>query len=333
MSVTIVVGGQIGSEGKGKIISYLSKENDVVVRSGGPNAGHTVCNEEGTHIFHMLPCGIFNKCKLLLSAATMIDVEILIKEIDEYGIMPERLYIDKYATIIEKRHKDYEKEMYNNKLSTGSGIGYATSERVIRKENLRFVKDIEELNEYCSDVWRIVNDSYDQNKNILIEGTQGMDLSLYHGSYPYVTSRDVSPGTLLGEVGLSSKSVDKIVMVLRTFPIRSCRGPLGNEVTWEKINSIRGSKCEPEVSTVTKRIRRVGEFDFEKVKKAIRICRPDYIALTFVDYINGNDYKVNSYDDLSIETKEFIEKLEKELETPVLLIGTGPSIDDIIDLR
>ena len=37
MSVTIVVGGQIGSEGKGKIISYLSKENDVVVRSGGPN--------------------------------------------------------------------------------------------------------------------------------------------------------------------------------------------------------------------------------------------------------------------------------------------------------
>lgn len=98
-----------------------------------------------------------------------------------------------------------------------------------------------------------------------------------------------------------------IVMVLRTYPIRSCNGPLGQEISWEEVKG----KCQPEMSTVTKRIRRIGLFDYDKAKKAVRLCRPDYIALTFVDYINPSDYQITQYEELSDEAKDFVTTIRK----------------------
>lgn len=44
MSVTIVFGGQFGSEGKGKVAHYFAKKEkaDYCIRVGGSNSGHTV---------------------------------------------------------------------------------------------------------------------------------------------------------------------------------------------------------------------------------------------------------------------------------------------------
>ncbi|MCL2221919.1 MAG: adenylosuccinate synthetase [Oscillospiraceae bacterium] len=332
MSVDIIVGGQAGSEGKGKVISYLAGDYDIIVRSGGANAGHTIYHNGERHVFHMLPCGIFSPCKLMLGVNTYIDHSVLVNEITKYGINTERLFIDYYATIIDDRHKNYEKEMREDKMSTGSGVGMASSERIIRKKGLKFAKDVPELIPYCANVWELLNDSYDNNGKILVEGTQGMDLSLLHGSYPYVTSRDMSPGTLLGEVGLSPKTSRNTIMVLRTFPIRSCNGPLQNEISWNDVSKMRNMTVE-EVSTVTKRVRRVGMFDFKQVGKAIKICRPNQLAITFVDYINSDDCGVKTLDNLSVESRTFIDRIESEYGVPVTLIGTGPSTDEVIDLR
>ena len=59
MTVCAVLGGQWGDEAKGKIVDMLAKDADIVARfSGGNNAGHTVINDQGEFIFHLVPCGV-----------------------------------------------------------------------------------------------------------------------------------------------------------------------------------------------------------------------------------------------------------------------------------
>ena len=59
MGNLVVIGAQWGDEGKGKIVDILARDADAVVRyQGGSNAGHTVINDRGTFIFHLVPSGI-----------------------------------------------------------------------------------------------------------------------------------------------------------------------------------------------------------------------------------------------------------------------------------
>lgn len=55
--VDVLIGGQYGSEGKGNIVAYLAREYDVMIRVGGPNAGHTVASSAGPYTYHHLPSG------------------------------------------------------------------------------------------------------------------------------------------------------------------------------------------------------------------------------------------------------------------------------------
>jgi adenylosuccinate synthase len=55
--VDIMVGGAYGSEGKGQLAAYLAPEYQLLVRVGGPNAGHSVFEEPDPFVFHHLPSG------------------------------------------------------------------------------------------------------------------------------------------------------------------------------------------------------------------------------------------------------------------------------------
>jgi adenylosuccinate synthase len=183
-------------------------------------------------------------------------------------------------------------------------------------------------------VEQLVNAYIDQGKRILIEGTQGFDLSLHHGTYPYVTSRDTTAGTFLGEVGVSPKVVKDIILVIRTFPIRASNGPIFNEINWAEVTKHAQSDTDIiEYTSVTKKVRRVGTFDYELVKKAVRINRPTQLAINFIDYINAKDSGIRDYALLSDRSKEFVKTLEERYGVPVTLIGTGPNILDIVDVR
>ena len=65
MANLVVIGTQWGDEGKGKIVDILAHDADVVVRfQGGSNAGHTVVNDRGTFVFHLIPSGILYRSKV-----------------------------------------------------------------------------------------------------------------------------------------------------------------------------------------------------------------------------------------------------------------------------
>lgn len=342
MPVTVIVGAQFGSEGKGKLVAYLARSDgsDFAVRCGGSNAGHSFTYKGKLYLLRHIPCGITNPAtRLLIAPGAFVNPEVLVHEIEETGVTPDRLGIDRFTAIISNEHLVRERRLGLDAQisSTLSGTGAATSMKVLRNWQLRFAKDLPILEPFLTDVSSELNIAYDEGKKILIEGTQGFGLSLHHSRYyPYCTSRDTTAAAFLSEVGLSPRCVDGIFMVVRTFPIRvpGSSGPLQQETTWEEITTSSGAP-DPivEITSVTRRIRRVGNFEEEFVFRAAQINRPTGIAIHGIDYIDFSDKGKRRFEDLSCAAKDFIAKVEKLTQAPALFIYTGPDTGDIIDRR
>ena len=109
MPVTVVVGGQFGSEGKGKVAYFLAQETEakIAVRVGGINSGHTVVDPSGAPIiFRQLPtAALLPDVTCVLCAGSYIDPNILLTEIARAGLSPERLLVDPNAMIITEQDR------------------------------------------------------------------------------------------------------------------------------------------------------------------------------------------------------------------------------------
>jgi len=333
-TVTVVVGGQFGSEAKGKVISFLAREFDIAVRTGSPNAGHTVFDDEGEiYRLQQIPATFLNKdCILCIGAGALINPEILRKEVEK-TMTKGRLFIDPQAGIIEEKHLAQEGELVKKIGSTGKGCGAALADRIWRKD-FKLAKEVLADEFAIADVAQIINKGIDEGKTVMVEGTQGFGLSLYHGIYPFVTSRDTTAANFLAEAGISPLTIKDIILVIRTYPIRVAgpSGPLPNETTWQALSKKIGKDVQ-ETTTVTGKIRRVGGFDIDIVKKAIQMNRPTQIALQFLNYLFPGDEDKTAWDDLSNDARDYIQNLEIELDVPITLIGTGQSNEAMIDRR
>ena len=194
MVSTVVIGGFFGDEGKGKIISYLALHDKpvIVVRGGaGPNAGHTIKDGEKTYKVRMLPSGFLNKdAKVMVGPGVVVNPDVLLKEMSDFGVEG-RAFLDYNCGIIEQSHREADSQgRLKEKIgSTGSGTGPANAERAMR--TLKMAKEIDSLKPYLIDVPLEINSALDRGENVLIEGTQGTHLSLWHGTYPFVTTKDV----------------------------------------------------------------------------------------------------------------------------------------------
>ncbi|HEV8724993.1 MAG TPA: adenylosuccinate synthetase [Candidatus Binatia bacterium] len=279
MSLWVVVGGQYGSEGKGKIAAYLTQREDIdiCVRCGGPNSGHSFYDNEGKlRVLRQLPTGFVNsRTRLLIPAGALIDPGVLMSELALVPDAEKRVGIDNNTFIIESRDRDYERSLgLRERLSsTLCGVGAAQSRRVLRGADAQLARDAARkypwLQALLTNVSEEVNEALDNKKKILIEGTQGFGLSLYHSPhYPRTTSRDVTASAFLSEVGVSPLRVTEIVLVLKTFPIRVAgdqAGPLKDEITWEQLRlESRYPHDITEMTSVTKKNRRVGRFDWPR---------------------------------------------------------------------
>ncbi|TET79007.1 MAG: adenylosuccinate synthetase, partial [Candidatus Heimdallarchaeota archaeon] len=194
---------------------------------------------------------------------------------------------------------------------------------------LKLAKDFESLSSYLEDVPTAVNNALDSNENVLVEGTQGTHLSLWHGTYPYVTSKDVTASAICSDIGLGPKKVDEVMVVFKSYVTRVGTGPMENELTPEETSK----KGWDEVGTVTGRQRRAAEFDFNLARKAIMLNSATQIAITKLDVLFPDCANKISFDSLNTEAKSFIKKIEENLNVPVTLIGTGPNVNDVIDIR
>ena len=332
MGVTVVVGGQFGSEGKGKVAQYLAATNGAVaaIRVGGSNSGHTGFRGNGElEVLRQLPtAALLPDVACVIGPGSYVDVSILLDEIERTRISSDRLIIDESAFVITADDIEAEARSGLQRTigSTGSGTGEAVRRRVDRNFGALQVRDVPELGEFSAETATVVRSMLERGESIVVEGTQGFGLSLLHSPYyPYVTSRDTSAAGAVAEAGLSPLDVDQVVVVLRALPIRvgGNSGPLPNEIDWETAAKEAGAAYSlEEFTSVTGRLRRVARFDPEIVRRAIEANAPSLIVLNHLDQI---DAATRDAAGLTDRARTFVEGVEAAIGNSIGLTGVGPS--------
>jgi adenylosuccinate synthase len=142
MPATVVIGGQWGDEGKGRVVDLMARNASVIARySAGNNAGHTVINHLGTFALHVVPAGIFYPDKTcLIGNGVAVDPAILLEEIDSLetqGVSTEKLFVSDRAHVVMPYHPLI--DQLDEKLrgaaaigTTGRGIGPCFADKVAR---------------------------------------------------------------------------------------------------------------------------------------------------------------------------------------------------------
>ena len=147
----IIMGGQWGDEGKGKIVDLLSKNVNVVARyQGGANAGHTVYSNGQKLVLHQVPSGVLqDDCICILGNGMVIDpveLSLEMQELKDLNFSTSNIYISPNAHIVTPLHKgiDLKNEASaKNKIgTTGKGIGPT----YVDKYNRKGVRGIDLLN-------------------------------------------------------------------------------------------------------------------------------------------------------------------------------------------
>lgn len=378
--VSVVVGGQFGSEAKGAVAGYLAStaqnsstrmwggRSVICVRVGGPNAGHTTYGRcpEGCTDAHIKPRGdtpfteshpwrlrqvpvaaVTNPDALLLVAAgSEVDLGVLRSEVSQLNSagyqVSSRLHIDRSATVLEQKHitKEMSMDLTGRLGSTAKGIGAARADRIYRRASTIEELLPTELLGYQCDGADMLAEWLEYGAHVVIEGTQGYGLGLHTSYYPKTTSGDCRAIDFLAQAGVSPwahyvRYLD-IWVVARTYPIRVAgnSGPLRGETSWGELG------LEPEQTTVTQKVRRVGEWDSALVNRAVLANggggNPNVrLALMMADYkipeVKGRR-KVNDLDEAAAEQlAKLVAEVERDIPATVGLVGTGPT--SIIDLR
>lgn len=344
--VDVLVGGQYGSEGKGNIVGHIAAEYDLLIRVGGPNAGHKVYAEPEPEAYFHLPSGTRRapRARLLLGAGAVLYTPKLLLEISNHQIEADRLSIDPQAMIIEELDRELEDEALKDISSTAQGVGAASARKIMGRGGrssplVRLAKDVPELKPFIRESQAVLESAFVRGERILLEGTQGTSLSIHHGPWPYVTSRDTTVAGCLADAGIASSRVRRTIMVCRTYPIRvgGPSGPMTLEVSYEQLAERSGIPIEElkktETTTTTLRQRRIAEFDWEQLHRSALLNGPTDIALTFVDYLSIRNRAAFRFEQLTPETLRFIEEVERVSGVPVSLVSTNFNWRNVIDRR
>ena len=343
--LSVVVGGQFGSEGKGAIAGHLSSPHGqpvVCVRVGGPNAGHTVLGHgpEGPKTpwrLRTIPVAAVTNpdATLVIAAGSEIDIDVLTTEgnlLEQYGHKVwERLIIDHQATYLEPRHIQTETDLDIHRRigSTAKGVGAARADRIMRTaQTWGDAHATLGFNYKPLDTSQLLRDSLQDGYHVVIEGTQGYGLGLHAGYYPQCTSNDARAIDFLAMAGINpwDNHVDQftVYLVARANPIRVAgnSGPLRDETTWEDLG------LEPELTTVTRKVRRVGAWDGQLVNDAVAANggnRHVRLCLTMLDHaIPAAANWTGPLQLLPERAKQFIQQVERDAGATVVLAGTGP---------
>ena len=222
----IVLGCSYGDEGKGKVVYDLlsnpANKYDMCVRfNGASNAGHTVFLNNEKKVLHQLPIGVlipgmFN----LISSDALIDIPKLKTEIENLGIdIRGRLFVSNACHVITKEAIDYDTN--NNVVgTTGSGIGYTYSQKMLRlgkrAEDLR--EELENMGVQLVDMRKFWKMKFDRTiYRVLLEGAQGFELDInWTNHYPYCTSSNC---TLSGaiNVGIPIRKIRHIYGISKIY--------------------------------------------------------------------------------------------------------------------
>ena len=331
-----VVDGQFGSTGKGALAAWLAhmamrQQGNFnfagSIYSGGPNSGHTCYFKDKKIVCKQLPTfSVYMSMEnmilpVYLSAGAVIDREILKQEAEANPDIP--IFVHPNAAILtDEDRKAEETGSIAEVAGTRSGTGAALMRKIAR-EPRAIAKN--SLGDLTTNVVLQNHRIKPEDHAYFMEVAQGFSLGINSQFYPKVTSRECTVMQGLADARIAPRHLTRTYMAIRTYPIR-----VGNvdgydsgdwysdqvETTWEEIG------VEPEITTVTKRVRRVATFSMEQFYEACYANDPDFVFLSHMDYLRP------------IQQEAIIENLHavrnnmsKDFE---LIVGMGPKVEDVI---
>lgn len=206
-----------GDTGKGKVSSYLARNNnyDFVCRwAGGNNAGHTVYVDNKKYKTHLIPCGVFHGITSVIGPGCVLNVKSFFEELEylkSFGFNTDLVKVSPKTNIVTEDHIIRDKKKHYQKLgTTAKGIAPCYSDKMLRVGIQ--AKDVPELKDY---IW-------DEKLfgNILCEGAQGFYLDIDYGNYPYVTSSITLPYGACS-LGFSPKKIRDMWGLCKIYDTRS----------------------------------------------------------------------------------------------------------------
>lgn len=338
----IVVGGQWGSEGKGKLFGWLYNEFpeiSVAVSDFTPNTGHTYIDDDGNkYVSKVIPIGMAFKSvrDIIIGPHAVFDIDRFKEELFMFrnaGGNHTNIHIHPLASIIRPQDIAQESRHLPHIASTMQGSSAAAVSKIARDpQRVYFARDCQYLKGMVKDTHQLMQNFLGVGRTALIETGQGFDLGLNHGyEWPYVTGRDCMLGRWLDNAGVHPRQLGKIVVALRTYPIRvgnvegGTSGPCHDdqrEIDWGLISKRMGKEII-EYTTVTKRVRRVFTWSFSQVDRMCRFIKPDFAFLNFVNYLRSGE-----------EYQRFIKDVHHLLMShncELSIMGTGPKLSETAD--
>jgi adenylosuccinate synthase len=188
---------------------------------------------------------------------------------------------------------------------------------------------VQELAPFLADTAAEINQALKAEENVILEGSQGFGISLYYGTFPYVTSKDTTASQIAADVGVGPTRIDETIVVFKTFPTRVGEGPFETQMSEGEAKKLEIE----EFGTVTGRPRRIGWWDPKMAAYSAMINGATQVAITGLDKLDPNVRGVDQFDDLSTKVRTFLREAEEEVGVPFTLLSTGPELAEIIDLR
>ncbi len=329
MTVDLILDCQFGSTGKGLFASYLAEQHspDVIAYAPSPNAGHTFVHSGKTVVHKILPSGVTSPGlkAIVLGPGSLIDLDKLGEEfmaLAELDVNCPSVYVHQNAAVVLPRHREAESNGGTAPGSTRQGVGAAQIERIQRRpDSSNTVASYS--NHPVFQAFHIVNTQemqqlYFNAHHLHVESCQGYSLSLFHGQYPYVTSRDVTTASILADTGVPFMRRMRVYGTFRTYPIRVANRPDDGEfsgATYPDSKEINFADIEQpqETTTVTKLPRRLFTWSQQQALEACAQNRVDVGFLNFCQYPPTFEELVHIWESL----------------TDVQFMGFGPRSEDV----
>lgn len=330
---SVVIDLQFGSTGKGLIAGYLALADgntcNIATTNASANAGHTtIVGGRKFVTFHLPTFAVMQPgCRAYLNAGAIINVPLLFQEMKDVGFDPANLVIHPRAAVItpEMVASEYATDSAATKLaSTRKGVGTALAEKIMRRAKL--AADTPELQPFVSKI--DLNKCLAFGDRVVVEIPQGFSLGINSGlAYPHCTSRDVTVAQGLADAGIHPSFLGHVMGTARTYPIRV--GNVvenGQQIGWsgpcypdQQETSFEVLGVTPELTTVTKRVRRIFTFSDLQHAEACRMNMPDAVMANFANYLG-------SAEDLS----KLNDRMKAAGGMPTHW-GFGPSVEDITE--
>jgi adenylosuccinate synthase len=329
--VHCLVDGQFGSTGKGVLAAWLASQADLTrfggaICSNGPNSGHTSYYQGEKIVLKQLPTFAVHALKsgfvipAYLSAGAVINMDILREEALRFYNLP--IFVHPNAAVINDADLLEEQNgTIKATASTQSGTGACLARKMRRDPDAIAANALKGMPD---NVAIMRHNLHPEQFAYFMEVAQGFSLGINSEFYPHVTSRECTVMQGIADARIAPQYVARTYMSIRTFPIR-----VGNleehssggwyddqeEISWEQLG------VEPELTTVTKRVRRVATFSGYQLMDALHANAPDFLFVNFMNYIPADEQR-----EFLWTIRDIIKWTKRDIG---IITGHGPTNEDV----